>query len=199
MNKAKSCCNLLDRQYEPVLAACQAAGIAFLPRRPVDPRAGGAQAEIAAVAAELDATPAQVARAWLLHHSPVILPIPGTSRISHPSRPAYGSVLEAAVPATAGRLPVLGLPVRNAAVAVPPAAPDRHGRGTPARSGTWSGSPSGTSPPVAVPSGQGGRGEFASRALGQDRDPGLLAPAQHQYLPKEGVGPQALGAVVTGR
>ncbi|MCZ7412950.1 hypothetical protein [Streptomyces sp. WMMC897] len=45
----------------------------------------------------------------------------------------------------------------------------------------------------------GGRGEFASLALGQDRDPGLLAPAQHQYLPKEGVDPQALGAVVTGR
>ncbi|MBW1599470.1 aldo/keto reductase [Streptomyces sp. JJ38] len=75
--------NLLDRQHEPVLAACEAAGIAFLPWRPVDPRASGAQAVVAAVAAELDAAPAQVALAWLLHHSPVILPIPGTSRISH--------------------------------------------------------------------------------------------------------------------
>ncbi|WP_345195610.1 aldo/keto reductase, partial [Streptomyces lavendulae] len=42
-----------------------------------------ASAEIAAVAAELDATSAQVSLAWLLHHSPVILPIPGTSRIDH--------------------------------------------------------------------------------------------------------------------
>lgn len=40
-------------------------------------------AEIAAVAAELEVTPAQVSLAWLLDHSPVILPIPGTARIDH--------------------------------------------------------------------------------------------------------------------
>ncbi|MGW7368385.1 aldo/keto reductase [Streptomyces sp. NPDC054841] len=75
--------NLLDREHEPVLAACEVAGIAFLPWRPVAAGASGAQAEIAAVAAEVGATPTQVALAWLLGHSPVILPIPGTARIDH--------------------------------------------------------------------------------------------------------------------
>jgi aryl-alcohol dehydrogenase-like predicted oxidoreductase len=75
--------SLLDREHEPVLAACEAAGIAFLPWRPVAGAASGTTAEIAGVAAELGATPAQVALAWLLDHSPVILPIPGTARINH--------------------------------------------------------------------------------------------------------------------
>lgn len=75
--------SLLDREHEPVLAACEAAGIAFLPWRPVAAAAQDASAEIAAVAAELDATPAQVSLAWLLHRSPVVLPIPGTARIAH--------------------------------------------------------------------------------------------------------------------
>ncbi|QIP87907.1 aldo/keto reductase [Streptomyces sp. Tu 2975] len=75
--------SLLDREYEPVLAACEAAGIAFLPWRPVAWGKSGATAEIAAVAAELDATPTQIVLAWLLGHSPVVLPIPGTTRIDH--------------------------------------------------------------------------------------------------------------------
>jgi len=75
--------NLLDREHEPVLAACEAAGIAFLPWRPVAAGTAGEKAEIAAVAAESGATPTQVALAWLLGHSPVILPIPGTARIDH--------------------------------------------------------------------------------------------------------------------
>ncbi|RZB18957.1 aldo/keto reductase [Streptomyces sp. F001] len=75
--------SLLDREHEPVLEACTAAGIAFLPWRPVAHGASGARAEIAAVAHELDATPTQVALAWLLARSPVILPIPGTARIDH--------------------------------------------------------------------------------------------------------------------
>ncbi|MFM9589361.1 aldo/keto reductase [Streptomyces scabiei] len=66
-----------------MLTACEAAGTAFLPRRPVAWGDSGATAEVAAVAAELDATPTQVALAWLLGHSPVILPIPGTARIDH--------------------------------------------------------------------------------------------------------------------
>ncbi|MFI6276501.1 aldo/keto reductase [Streptomyces sp. NPDC050988] len=75
--------NLLDREHEPVLDACAAAGIAFLPWRTVAWGSSGDEAEIAAIAAELDATPTQVALAWLLGHSPVILPIPGTGRLSH--------------------------------------------------------------------------------------------------------------------
>ncbi|MFE4618474.1 aldo/keto reductase [Streptomyces sp. NPDC056747] len=73
--------SLFDREHEPVLAACEAAGIAFLPWRPV--AAGAPTSELDAVAAELGATPAQVSLAWLLDRSPVILPIPGTGRIGH--------------------------------------------------------------------------------------------------------------------
>jgi aryl-alcohol dehydrogenase-like predicted oxidoreductase len=75
--------NLLDREHEPVLDACAAAGIAFLPWRPVAWGKTGAEAEIAAVAAELGATPTQVSLAWLLGRAPVVLPIPGTARIGH--------------------------------------------------------------------------------------------------------------------
>ncbi|WP_024755058.1 aldo/keto reductase [Streptomyces exfoliatus] len=73
--------SLFDREHEPVLAACEAAGIAFLPWRPV--AAGAPTSALDAVAAELGATPAQVSLAWLLDRSPVILPIPGTGRIGH--------------------------------------------------------------------------------------------------------------------
>ncbi|MFI7638850.1 aldo/keto reductase [Nonomuraea sp. NPDC049400] len=75
--------NLLDRHHEAVLDACAAAGIAFLPWRPVHPAVSEATAEIAAVAAELGATAAQVSLAWLLDRSPVVLPIPGTATIDH--------------------------------------------------------------------------------------------------------------------
>ncbi|MFJ6853464.1 aldo/keto reductase [Streptomyces sp. NPDC091271] len=85
--------NLLDREHEPVLAACEAEGIAFLPWRPVVWGDSGANTEILAVAAELEATPTQVALAWLLAHSPVVLPIPGTARIDHlEENAAAGSV-----------------------------------------------------------------------------------------------------------
>ncbi|MZF85725.1 aldo/keto reductase [Streptomyces sp. SID5643] len=75
--------NLLDRVHEPVLDACTAAGIAFLPWRPVAWGKTGAEREIAAVAAELGATPTQVSLAWLLDRAPVVLPIPGTARTEH--------------------------------------------------------------------------------------------------------------------
>ncbi|MFB4313749.1 aldo/keto reductase [Actinomadura sp. 21ATH] len=75
--------NLLDREHEPVLEACEEAGIAFLPWRPVAWGKSGERAEIAAIAAELDATPTQVMLAWLLSHSPVMIPIPGTADLAH--------------------------------------------------------------------------------------------------------------------
>ncbi|MFG1998574.1 aldo/keto reductase [Spirillospora sp. NPDC048911] len=75
--------NMLDREHEAVLDACDAAGIAFLPWRPVHPAAAKPTPEIATVAAELDATSAQASLAWLLHRSPVVLPIPGTGTIVH--------------------------------------------------------------------------------------------------------------------
>lgn len=73
--------NVLDRSHEAVLDACDAAGIAFLPWRPVHP--GVSSSAIAAVGAELGATAAQVSLAWLLARSPVVLPIPGTASIRH--------------------------------------------------------------------------------------------------------------------
>ncbi|MGW6548464.1 aldo/keto reductase [Streptomyces massasporeus] len=75
--------NLLDREHEAVLEACAAAGIAFLPWRPVAWGNTGAETGVAAVAAELGATPTQVALAWLLDRAPVVLPIPGTARMEH--------------------------------------------------------------------------------------------------------------------
>jgi pyridoxine 4-dehydrogenase len=76
--------NLTDRRYEDVLDHCERAGIAFIPWLPIS---NGAHAQrhgpIAAVAAELDATPAQVALAWLLRRSPVVIPIPGTGSAAH--------------------------------------------------------------------------------------------------------------------
>ncbi|GAA2712149.1 aldo/keto reductase [Actinoplanes palleronii] len=75
--------NLLDREHEPVLDACERAGIMFLPWRPVAFGTTGEQSVVAAVAAELGATATQVALAWLLARSPVIVPIPGTARLDH--------------------------------------------------------------------------------------------------------------------
>lgn len=69
---------------EAVLAACETHGIAYMPFFPLG--AGGlAQPSpaIAAAARQHDATPAQIALAWLLARSPVMLPIPGTSSLAH--------------------------------------------------------------------------------------------------------------------
>ena len=76
--------NLGNRESEDVLEACERDGIAFLPWFPLDAgelaKAGGPVEEIARAH---DATPAQVALAWLLQRSPVTIPIPGTSSLEH--------------------------------------------------------------------------------------------------------------------
>jgi pyridoxine 4-dehydrogenase len=76
--------NLEDRSSEDVLDACDAEGIGFIPWWPL---AVGRLAEpggsLDRIAREHDATPAQVALAWLLARSPVMLPIPGTSSVEH--------------------------------------------------------------------------------------------------------------------
>jgi aryl-alcohol dehydrogenase-like predicted oxidoreductase len=76
--------NLADRSSEELLETCEEQGLGFLPWFPL------ATGELAKPGGELDeiahahgATPAQVALAWLLHRSPVTLPIPGTSSIAH--------------------------------------------------------------------------------------------------------------------
>lgn len=76
--------NFQDQKHADVLAACDRRGIAFLPWYPL--ASGGLTrhgAVLAEIAAELGATPGQIALAWLLHLSPVVIPIPGTSKIAH--------------------------------------------------------------------------------------------------------------------
>jgi aryl-alcohol dehydrogenase-like predicted oxidoreductase len=76
--------NLGDRSAEPVLEECERLGIGFIPWFPLN--TGGLASDggpLAEAAARHDATPAQLALAWLLHRSPVMLPIPGTSKVAH--------------------------------------------------------------------------------------------------------------------
>jgi len=76
--------NATERRSEAVLAHCESLGIGFMPYFPVAAGAlTGSDAEVGKVAAAVGATPAQVALAWLLHKSPVVLPIPGTSSLAH--------------------------------------------------------------------------------------------------------------------
>lgn len=76
--------NLGDRAHEAVLERCTAAGLAFLPWYPLAAGdLGRASGALAKVARRHGASPAQIALAWLLRKSPVMLPIPGTSRIAH--------------------------------------------------------------------------------------------------------------------
>jgi pyridoxine 4-dehydrogenase len=76
--------NLVDRDAEDVLEACDAAGIGFIPWFPLATgnlaRPGGPLDELSRAH---DATPGQLAIAWLLARSPVVLPIPGTASLQH--------------------------------------------------------------------------------------------------------------------
>jgi aryl-alcohol dehydrogenase-like predicted oxidoreductase len=76
--------NFADRASEDVLTYCEANGIGFIPWYPL---AAGSLArhgsKLDAIAGKLGATPGQVALAWALKRSPVMLPIPGTSRLAH--------------------------------------------------------------------------------------------------------------------
>ncbi|WP_426365394.1 aldo/keto reductase [Streptomyces sp. E-08] len=76
--------NLSRREDDDVLDYCEREGLAFIPWLPIDRGAhAAAEGPLAEVAAELGATPAQVSLAWLLHRSPAVLPIPGTSSPVH--------------------------------------------------------------------------------------------------------------------
>ena len=76
--------NLTNRKAEDVLDHCEAEGIGFIPWFPLATgelaRENGPLREISA---RLGASPSQVALAWLLRRSPVMLPIPGTSSVAH--------------------------------------------------------------------------------------------------------------------
>ena len=75
--------SLGDRSSEDVLAVCERDGIAFLPYFPLGAGALARAQELQDVARAHRATRAQVALAWLLRRSPVLLPIPGTSSLAH--------------------------------------------------------------------------------------------------------------------
>lgn len=76
--------NLLERSSEAMVDFCGAEGLGFIPWFPLGEggliRPGG---EIERIAQAHNATPAQIAIAWLLQRSPTMLPIPGTSSIAH--------------------------------------------------------------------------------------------------------------------
>jgi aryl-alcohol dehydrogenase-like predicted oxidoreductase len=75
--------NLGDRSSEDVLRACERHGIAFLPWYPLGAGEALRSKKILEVSRKAKATPSQIALAWLLAKSPVMLPIPGTASIEH--------------------------------------------------------------------------------------------------------------------
>ena len=76
--------NASNRAAEELLTHCDANRIGFIPWFPLGNRELVAtDGPLAAIASRLGCTPAQVALAWLLQHSPVMLPIPGTGSIAH--------------------------------------------------------------------------------------------------------------------
>jgi aryl-alcohol dehydrogenase-like predicted oxidoreductase len=80
--------SLADRRHEATLTYCERRGIGFLPWYPyaggklLKPDNPAAQA-LGRIAARHGASIAQLSLAWLLHRSPVLLPIPGTSKVAH--------------------------------------------------------------------------------------------------------------------
>jgi aryl-alcohol dehydrogenase-like predicted oxidoreductase len=87
--------NLVTRQSEDVLDYCERENIGFIPWFPL--AAGNLAREgsvLDTVAKRLDATPAQVALAWVLRRSPVMLPIPGTGKVAHLEENVAAAALE---------------------------------------------------------------------------------------------------------
>jgi aryl-alcohol dehydrogenase-like predicted oxidoreductase len=75
--------NLEDREHEAVLDYCEAHNIGFIPWRPI---AGGeleSNPRLAPLLQKYEATPGQLALAWMLKRPPVMLPIPGTGKAAH--------------------------------------------------------------------------------------------------------------------
>jgi pyridoxine 4-dehydrogenase len=87
--------NLTDRASEDVLELCEERGIGFIPWFPL---ATGSLAEsggpLDEIAERHDATPSQIALAWLLARSPVMLPIPGTGSVEHLEENLAGGDIE---------------------------------------------------------------------------------------------------------
>lgn len=87
--------NVGNREDEAVLEACEEYDIGFMPWFPLAAGdLGGLEDDLEAVAANHDATRYQIALAWLLEHSDVTLPIPGTSSIEHLEENIAASAIE---------------------------------------------------------------------------------------------------------
>lgn len=87
--------NLVNRKHEAVLDYCEREGIAFIPWYPLGAgKLAGEGSVLDRIAKRLAATPAQVALAWVLRRSPVMLPIPGTSRVKHLEENMAAATLE---------------------------------------------------------------------------------------------------------
>ena len=91
--------NIADREWEDVVDYCQEEKIAFIPWYPLGAglrtKSAAAQTKkIEAVARKIGATKMQVALAWLLRRSPVMLPIPGTSKVAHLEENVAAAALE---------------------------------------------------------------------------------------------------------
>jgi pyridoxine 4-dehydrogenase len=76
--------SVLDRGAEDVLEYCERAKIGFIPWFPLGAgQLSAAGSKLAKIAQQAKITPSQLALAWLLRRSPVMLPIPGTSQVAH--------------------------------------------------------------------------------------------------------------------
>jgi pyridoxine 4-dehydrogenase len=87
--------NLVSRKSEDVLDYCEREGLGFIPWFPIATgRLASADGPLSALAKQAGATPAQLALAWLLHRSPVMLPIPGTGSVEHLEENVAGAEIE---------------------------------------------------------------------------------------------------------
>lgn len=87
--------NLAERGADGVLRECEAAAVGFMPYAPIGMGdLAGAVDAVASVAARHGATPAQIALAWLLRRSPVMLPIPGTGSPEHLGENVNAALIE---------------------------------------------------------------------------------------------------------
>ncbi|HEY3613515.1 MAG TPA: aldo/keto reductase [Gaiellales bacterium] len=100
--------NLAKRTAEPLLEHAEANGIAFIPWFPLATgKLAGSGGALDEIAAEIGAAPSQLALAWLLARSPVMLPIPGTSSVEH----LEDNVAAAGLELTAEQIDALGAAV----------------------------------------------------------------------------------------
>jgi pyridoxine 4-dehydrogenase len=87
--------NVAGRRADPEVSYCESNGLAFIAYSPLGAGAlTAAGGEIGRIAAARGATPAQITLAWLLHRSPAIVPIPGTSSLDHLEENVFAAALQ---------------------------------------------------------------------------------------------------------